>query len=30
VRLGEKFLGAATWDDYAHALLCANEFVYLD
>jgi hypothetical protein len=30
VRLGHQFLAASNWDEYAHALFCGNEFVYLD
>jgi hypothetical protein len=30
LRLGLRALGAMGWPDYAHALLCSNELVYLD
>lgn len=29
-RLGAAFLARASWNTYAHALLCANEFLYID
>jgi len=30
LRLGLRFLAATRWDEYAHALLCSNEFVFID
>ena len=30
LRLGLRFLASVSWDEYAHALLCSNEFVFID
>ena len=29
-RLALSYIAATSWDDYAHTLLCSNEFAYLD
>jgi len=30
LQLALSYIAATSWDDYAHTLLCSNEFAYLD